>query len=102
MTDEERLWWAVLVLADADSERAGKNGRGEDGPSGREETLFPHYIGGKARVALRDKFGHNLDTLFAKAKERYEDLYAAEHAKIASEKERRAELDALLGRLPVT
>jgi hypothetical protein len=61
MTDEERLWWNILVEAEMLSESASRH----DGAL----ALRYFQVSVKARTTLRDKFGINLDDLGVKARE---------------------------------
>ncbi len=61
MTEEERLWWNILVEAEMLSESANRY----DGAL----SLRYFQVAVKARTTLRDKFGINLDDLGLKARE---------------------------------
>lgn len=79
MSDEERLWWNVLLDAELFSEIASNRGDG---------SLAIRYmnVANKARVTLRDKFGINLDELGMKAREQVFILEEAEAVKEREEK----------------
>lgn len=74
MSYDERLWWSILLDAELFSEIASNRGDGQ---------LAVRYmrVAGKARVALRDQFGINLDDLGMKAREQVMILEEAEAAK---------------------
>lgn len=84
MTDEERLWWNILVEAEMLSESANRY----DG----HLSLRYFRVAVKARTMLRDKFGINLDDLGAKAREQVMLLEEEEAAKEREEKLRAQEL----------
>jgi len=84
MSNDERLWWSILLDADLFSEIASNRGDGE---------LAVRYmrVGNKARTTLRDKFGINLDELGMKAREQVMILEEEEAVKEREEKLRMQE-----------
>lgn len=81
MTNDERLWWNILVDAELLSEIANHHGDGE---------LSVRYmmVANRARITLRDKFGINLDDLGIKAREQVMAMAEAEAEKDREEKRR--------------
>lgn len=88
MTKEERIWWAVLCLADEDGERAAR--RGDD------DVLAPHKVSGIVRCKLRDEFKANLDDVFDEARSIYTALRQQEKDKRIKEKKMWEEASELI------
>lgn len=83
MTNEERLWWNILLEAEMLSENASRH----DG----HLSLRYFQVAVKARITLRDKFGVNLDDLGMQAREEVMKMEEAEAAKEREEKLRTQE-----------
>lgn len=81
MSNDERLWWSILLYA---QEVADANI-----DAGSSEVLFQYEaVANRARITLRDKFGVNLDDYSDKAKEQATLMAAEEEAKDQEQKKR--------------
>lgn len=88
MTKEERIWWAVLCLADEDIQR-GSRREGDD-------CLASLNVSNIVRRKLRDEFKANLDNVFGEALDRYRALWQQETEKRIQEKKQWSEMAALI------
>lgn len=85
---EERLWWMMLVHAEAVDRYVPK-----------EDILLHMRVNGLIRCTLRDKFKMNLDPLGDHARDRYQDLVEEERAKEKAKDERDKKVDEILATL---
>lgn len=82
MTPEERIWWAVLLDADTQSEIYARHGNGESG-------IRATQVGNQVRKTLVEKFGVNLDEICQEARDVYRRLYHERLVEDEAEKQRR-------------
>ena len=97
LSDDERVAWAVLALADTFEEMLNNPARrkGLDGDS--LEVAMAADVA--ARLALRDRFGINLDVVFDKAQDAYDKLRDSEKTRLDGEKAKRREMEERLAEL---
>jgi hypothetical protein len=96
LSSQERAAWAALVLADTREQLACRPD--SEGNVDNVHLGACMYASNAARLALRDKFGQNLDTIFLDAQELWDAMYEEGKKKIQDEKKRHEEIDRILGR----
>ncbi len=92
LSDDERIWWSVLVDAEMYMEMHNKDGEGE-------EALLNHDVSCEARRELVTRFGVNLDSIAPRARAVYLRLLDEHKAKKKTEEAKMTQIQRIFDQI---